>query len=319
MTAGRPDKQLIYRLSDFFQGRFAKKVYRVTVDGGFSCPNRSCAVPSPCVFCDERGSAARHINPADDIRVQYEAGKARIRERFKADAFIPYFQSYTNTYDTTETCLARYAQVLDDDAPGIAIGTRPDCLADDLIEALGRLSMDRLVMLDLGVQSMTDHVLTTIRRGHDAAAVHDALSRLSRWPEIHVCIHLIFGLPGETEDEMMQSRSLFRDYPVKGLKIHQLNILEGTVLAGWYREGKVVPLALTDYVRLAADFLEQVPADVVIHRLSARADDHSVLLAPEWGQARLMPMQRILDELKRRGSFQGKFFGQHTDGEGNSP
>lgn len=319
MDSGRSGKRLIYRLSDFFQDRFARKVYRVTVDGGFSCPNRACAAPAPCVFCDERGSAARHINRADDIRSQYEHGKERIRQRFKAAAFIPYFQSYTNTYDTTETCLARYAQVLDDEAVGIAIGTRPDCLADDLIDALGRLSEDRLVMLDLGVQSMTDRVLNRIRRGHESDAVHDALSRLSRWPEIHVCVHLIFGLPGETEDEMMQSLSLFGDYPVNGLKIHQLNILEGTTLAAWYRDGQVAPMVLADYVRLTADFLERIPEDVVIHRLSARADDHSVLLAPEWGQARLMPMQRILDELKRRDSFQGKFFGQQADANGISP
>ena len=310
MNTGPGNRTLIYRISDFFQERFGRKVYRVTVDGGFTCPNRVAEPSIPCVFCDERGSGARHIDTCATIRVQYEDGKRRIRERFAAEAFLPYFQSFTNTYASTAVCLDRYRQVLDEDAVGIAIGTRPDCLADDLLEALGQIAGDRLVILDLGVQSMTDRVLEKVHRGHGSKETLDALERLRRWPAIHVCLHLIFGLPTETEAEMMDSLKLFESYPIAGLKLHQLNILEGTMMAQWYRSGLVTTLPLERYVSLVADYLERIPAHVVIHRLSARADNHSALLAPEWGRARLMPMQKILDELVCRGSHQGKFFGQ---------
>jgi len=317
MNTGPGNNPTIYRLSDFFQERLGRKVYRVTVDGGFTCPNRADESAVPCAFCDERGSGARHIDACASIRDQYEAGKRRIRDRFAADAFLPYFQSFTNTYAPTAVCLERYRQVLDDDAVGIAIGTRPDCLADDLLEALGQMASDRLVILDLGVQSMTDRVLTKIHRGHGSEDTLDVLERLRRWPAIHVCLHLIFGLPTETEPEMMDSLKLFETFPIAGLKLHQLNILEGTVMAQWYRSGLVSAMPLERYVELATNYLERIPDHVVIHRLSARADNHAALLAPEWGRARLMPMQKILDELACRGSHQGKFFGQSRDTDSN--
>ena len=319
MNNGPSSESAIYRLSDFLQEKFRKKVYRVTVDGGFTCPNRTGnGGGRPCAFCDERGSGARHNSPEDAIAIQYRKGKQRIRERYHANLFIPYFQSYTNTYAPAETCLERYGQVLDDEAVGIAIGTRPDCLEEPLLDALATIAENRLVILDLGVQSMTDRVLRKIHRGHDAGATMDALRRLRCRPEIHVCVHLIFGLPTETDVEMMSSLKLFQTPGVHGLKIHQLNILKGTEMAAWYDAGQVRPMALDRYVGLVTDFIERVPRHVVIHRLSARADDHASLLAPEWGSARLMPMQRVLDQLKCRGSHQGKLFGQEWHAGGNS-
>ncbi len=321
MPTGTKNFPVYRKLSDFLKEHFGERVYRVTVDGGFSCPNRNGhdgKAAQPCAFCDERGSAAAHIDANQAVRFQYETGCRKIEEKLGIKKFIPYFQSFTNTYAPTDLCVERYLSVMDEKAVGIAIGTRPDCIEDDLLDWLGELSEKKLVILDLGVQSLTDRVLNLVHRGHGAAASFQVLKRLARYPKIHTCVHLIFGLPTETRDEAMAAVRLFTEYGAKGIKFHQLNVLKGTEIAGWYHAGRVSPLELSAYVSLVADFLEQIPPDVVVHRLSARADTHSALIAPDWGRLHLKPTQKIVDELHRRNSFQGKFFGQKTSGPGST-
>ncbi|MCK5879596.1 MAG: TIGR01212 family radical SAM protein [Holophagae bacterium] len=310
MPTGTKNSPVYRKLSDFLKERFGERVYRVTVDGGFSCPNRDGHddLARPCAFCDERGSGAAHIDANQALKLQYETGCGKISEKLGINKFIPYFQSFTNTYAPTEVCVSRYLSVMDEKAVGIAIGTRPDCIANDLLDWLGELSEEKLVILDLGVQSLTGRVLDMVHRGHDAASTFRALERLRRHPKIHTCVHLIFGLPSETRNEMMAAVRLFTQFGAKGVKFHQLNVLKGTEIAGWYREGRVLPLELGDYVKRVADFLEQIPSEVVVHRLSARADTHSALIAPDWGKLHLKPAQKIEDELRRRNSRQGKFF-----------
>ncbi len=308
-----PARLPIYnRFSDFLKAQFGEKVYRITVDGGFSCPNRDESGGGACAFCDERGSAARHVDMNGNLREQMDQGRKRMRKRYGARLFIPYFQSFTNTYAPADTCIRRHQAVLDDDTVGLAVGTRPDCISDEVLNWLGALSEQRLVILDLGVQSLTDHVLKRISRGHDAAATWNCLERLTRWPRIHTCVHLMFGLPGESADEMLAGVRLFTEGRAAGLKLHQLNILEGTRIAELYRGGQVQPMALNRYTDLVIRFLEQIPAEIVVHRLAARADNHAALIAPEWGRARLMPIQRIIDEMKRRNTWQGKFLGHKS-------
>ncbi len=320
MPTGTKNSPVYRKLSDFLKERFGERVYRVTVDGGFSCPNRDGHddLARPCAFCDERGSGAAHIDANQALKLQYETGCQKISEKLGIKKFIPYFQSFTNTYAPTEVCVSRYLSVMDEKAVGIAIGTRPDCIADDLLDWLGELSEEKLVILDLGVQSLTGRVLDMVHRGHDAASTFRALERLRKHPKIHTCVHLIFGLPSETRNEMMAAVRLFTHSGAKGVKFHQLNVLKGTEIAGWYREGRVLPLELGDYVKLVADFLEQIPSEVVVHRLSARADMHSALIAPDWGKLHLKPAQKIMDELHRRNSCQGKFFRRNVGAPGST-
>ncbi len=320
MPIGRKNFPVYRKFSDFLKERFGERVYRVTVDGGFTCPNRDSRNGSvqPCAFCDERGSAAAHVDRNQALRLQYETGCRKIERKLGIRKFIPYFQSFTGTYAPTEVCVSRYLSVLDDKAVGIAIGTRPDCIADDLLCWLGKLSEKKLVILDLGVQSLTDRVLEMVHRGHDAAAAFRMLERLRSYPGIHTCVHLIFGLPSESREEMMAAVRLFTEFGAEGVKFHQLNVLKGTEIARWYREGRVSPLRLDEYVTLVADFLERIPPQVVIHRLSARADTHSALIAPDWGSLHLKPAQKIEDELRRRNSYQGKFFGQKGTIQGST-
>ncbi len=313
MHTGPSGLPVYNRFSDFLKARFGEKVYRITVDGGFSCPNRDKSGGGACTFCDERGSAARHVDMGGSLREQMAQGRNRMQARYGARLFIPYFQSFTNTYATADTCIQRYKAVLADDTVGLAVGTRPDCISDEVLDWLGTLSEHRLVIIDLGVQSLTDHVLKRINRGHDADTTWRCLERLARWPRIHTCVHLMFGLPGESADEMLSAVHLFAEGKTAGLKLHQLNILEGTRMAELYRQGQVQPMDLDRYADLVIRFLERIPAEVVVHRLAARADNHKALIAPEWGRARLMPIQRIVDEMERRDTWQGKFYGHKTD------
>lgn len=308
MPTGRKSLPVYRKVSDFLKERFGERVYRVTVDGGFTCPNRDGRKGVvPCAFCDERGSGAFHIDSTSRLREQYQLGCQKIYEKLGITKFIPYFQSFTNTYAPTDICIRRYSEVLNERTVGIAIGTRPDCLEPDLLDWLGTLAKERLVILDLGIQSMTDRVLSLIHRGHNAASAIDALERLQKYPEIHTCVHLLFGLPTESLDEMLASTQVFTDYGAQGVKLHQLNILKGTEVAGWYEEGRVTPMDFDEYVSLVADFLERIPRNVVVHRLSARADNHSRLVAPAWGSLHLKPAQHIEDELRRRNRYQGYF------------
>lgn len=320
MITGTKNSPVYRKLSDYLKERFGEKVYRVTVDGGFTCPNRDGHddVAIPCAFCDERGSGAAHIDANQALKLQYETGCRKISEKLGINKFIPYFQSFTNTYAATDVCISRYRVVMDEKAVGIAIGTRPDCIADELLDWLGELSEEKLVILDLGVQSLTDRVLDMIHRGHDAGCSLQALERLQAYPKIHTCVHLIFGLPTETHQEMMAAVRLFTQFGAEGVKFHQLNVLKGTEIAGWHENGRVFPLELNEYVGIVADFLERIPPDVVVHRLSARADTHSALIAPDWGKLHLKPAQKIVDELHRRNSRQGKFFGHNTHVPGST-
>ncbi|PJB81409.1 MAG: TIGR01212 family radical SAM protein [Acidobacteria bacterium CG_4_9_14_3_um_filter_49_7] len=320
MHTGKKSFPVYRKLSDFLKERFGERVYRVTVDGGFTCPNRDGlnGRVQPCAFCDERGSGAAHIDEKEALQFQYETGCRKIAEKLGIRKFIPYFQSFTNTYAETDVCIARYLSVMDERAVGIAIGTRPDCIADDLLDWLGKLSEEKLVIVDLGVQSLTDRVLDLVHRGHDAASAVSALARLRQYPKIHTCAHLIFGLPTETRQEMMCATRLFSEFGVNGVKLHQLNVLKRTEIARWYEDGRVSPLELDEYVDIVANFLERIPPDVVVHRLSARADTHSDLIAPDWGRLHLKPTQKIVDELQRRNSCQGKFFGQKPQGAGST-
>lgn len=320
MRTGKKSFPVYRKLSDFLKERFGERVYRVTVDEGFTCPNRDGlnGRVKPCAFCDERGSAAAHIDEEEALQFQYETGCRKIAEKLGIRKFIPYFQSFTNTYAETEVCIARYLSVMDERAVGIAIGTRPDCIAEDLLDWLGKLSEEKLVIVDLGVQSLTDRVLSLVHRGHDSVSTFRTLERLLKYPNIHTCVHLIFGLPTETRQEMMCATRLFSEFGVNGVKLHQLNVLKRTEIARWYEYGRVSPLELGEYVDIVADFLEQIPPDVVVHRLSARADTHSDLIAPDWGRLHLKPTQKIVDELQRRNSCQGKFFGQKPQGAGST-
>ncbi len=308
MSTGIKRLKRYNKFSDFLKERFGEKVYRITVDGGFTCPNRDGKKGNtPCLYCDERGSGARHIDINLNLKNQYLKGRKIVKEKLKINKFIPYFQSFTNTYADFKTCVERYETVLNlPDSVGIAIGTRPDCVEDKLLDYLGELSKEKLVIIDLGIQSTTDRVLEIIKRGHTVKDTIDFLKRTEKYPTLHIVAHLIFGLPTETRDEMLNSARLFSDYKLNGVKFHQLNILKNTEIEKLYDKGELKAIELDFYVNLVADFLERIPFRVVVHRLSARADNHSTLIAPEWGKYHHKPATLIEKELEKRDSYQGK-------------
>jgi len=295
-----------YPLSRFFQERFGAKVYRVTVDGGFTCPNVDGTVAvGGCVYCDNRSFSPNRRLPRTGIREQVERGIALLSTRYGADRFIAYFQAATNTYAPAAKLRRLYDEALDyPQIVGLAIGTRPDCVPDDVLDLIESYARDRYVCLELGLQSIHDRSLEWMNRGHHYDVFVDAVERC-RGRGLDVCAHVILGLPGETRADMLATADALAGLPVQGVKIHNLHVVRDTPLERMFQAGEVPMLDFTEYVELVCDFLERLPAGMVIHRLNGDAPP-DYLVAPLWCLDKPALLAAIQAELERRDSWQGK-------------
>lgn len=291
-------------LSTVLKERYGCRVQRITLDAGLSCPNRDGTVGTGgCLFCSPRGSGALGIPRGLTIREQLRIGKERMRGRYGAEKFIAYLQPFTNTHAPVEILERIYAEATDDpDVVELMIGTRPDALPADVLQLLQRVASRIRLTVELGLQSSHDRTLTLINRGHDADTFRDAATRL-RDRGIQVCAHVILGLPGESRDMMRRTARFLAGTGIDGVKIHHLQVLEGTPLAGMYRREPFPLLTPDRYVSLLADFLERIPPTVVVHRLVGDAEGD--LVAPRWDRSKGEIIAMLTEELRRRGSHQG--------------
>jgi radical SAM protein (TIGR01212 family) len=234
---------------------------------------------------------------------------ARLGRRYAASRFIAYFQSFSNTYAPVEVLRDLYREALSfPGVVGLSIGTRPDCLSPEILDLLADMARDRLLWLELGLQSAHDHTLRLINRGHDAACFARAV-RAAAERGLEVVAHVILGLPGEGPAEMAATARYLGSLPVQGVKLHLLYVVRGSALEDWYRQGRYRPLEEGAYVRLVADFLELLPPRLVIHRLTG--DPHpEELVAPAWCRDKSRVLTGIKEELARRGSRQGSAWEQ---------
>lgn len=290
--------------NDELRSRFGGRVQRVSLDAGFTCPNRDGSLGTGgCSFCNERGAAAVGVPTDVALPEQLCRSKEYLRKKFHADKFIGYFQAYTNTYGSVDQLRALYEIALKDpEVVGLIIGTRPDCLPDAVLGLMHELHQRTYFWLELGMQSMHDRTLRTINRGHDHACFVDAVQRC-KTRGIRVCVHLILGLPGESEQEMQQSVMELNRLGVDGVKFHQLHILKGSALVEEYRAGRVSLLSRDAYVDLVCNMLELLDPQIVIHRLLG--DGRSELIAPDWSRRKLEVLNQIDAELEKRNSRQG--------------
>jgi uncharacterized protein len=291
--------------SDELKLAFGCRVHRISVDAGFTCPNRDGTVGTGgCIFCGGAGSGSYGISRGASIATQIEQGKEVMVRKYRARKFIAYFQSYTNTYAPVERLRALYDEALGvDDVVGLIVGTRPDCLSSGILDLLADYARKTWFWLELGLQSPLDRTLELIRRGHDFAAFEHAVT-MCKNRNIRVCAHVILGLPGETRDEMLATPEILNDLGIDGVKIHLLHVMRGTVLAEMYERGEVRLLDRDDYVGLVCDFLERLDPRISIQRLTGDGGrDH--LVAPLWSLAKFEVLNAIDVELERRGSFQG--------------
>jgi radical SAM protein (TIGR01212 family) len=293
-------------LNTYLKSRFGTRVQKLTLDAGLTCPNRDGRVGTGgCLYCNARGSgtgaAARGLSLTEQVR----EGISRLARRYGVSRFIAYFQSFSNTYAPAVRLRALYDEALAfPEVMGLSIGTRPDCLDDEVLDLLAGYARERLVWLELGLQSAQDETLRAINRGHDAACFSKAVERAAS-RGLEVVAHAILGLPGEGPREMAATAAYLARLPLQGVKIHLLYVVQGSGLARLYQQGAYPCLTEDEYVRLAVDFVELLPPGFVIHRLTGDPHRHE-LLAPEWCLDKSRVLSRIREEFARRGSCQGR-------------
>lgn len=300
--------ELYKTFNTFLRERFGARVFRVPLDAGFDCPNRDgTRAFGGCTFCDDRGSGAPTIKTVLDVRSQLESGIKRVTRRYKATKFLAYFQAFTNTYAPEGVLKMLYDTGLDHpDVVGLCIGTRPDCVPDNVLDLLASYHEKTFVWLEIGLQSAFDRTLDLINRAHTAAEFFDAVNRCKA-RGLMVATHLIFGLPGETREEMLETVRQVALSGVDGVKIHQLCIYKGTPMELDYRSGRLGVLDEAEYIDLVCDALELLPPEMVIMRLVAEGSQEEVI-APQWSFEKFRIMEKIDAELNRRGTRQGSKF-----------
>jgi len=295
-----------YRLfSEHLKQQFGGRVHKISVDAGFGCPNRNGGRSGAgCLFCDPGGSGAVGIERERTVSEQLEAGKEVMTRKYKARQFMAYFQPFSNTFAAPEILNKVYAEALSvADVVGMAVGTRPDCLSDGALEVLATYHRQTYLWLELGLQSVHDASLQTLRRGHDYATFLDAYQR-AKEHGLQVCVHVILGLPGEDREAMLETIDEMARLKVDGIKLHLLHILEGTPLGELYRQGRAEVLSQQDYVEIVADALERLHPETLIHRLTGDGP-RDTLLAPLWSLNKWEVLNAINAEMERRDSQQG--------------
>ncbi len=281
--------------------RYGERVHKIAIDAGFTCPNRDGSIGrGGCTFCNNVSFSPNGRKPGL-IAEQIESGRQVIRKRTGARKYIAYFQAYTNTYADTRELSRLYEQALKEpDVIGLDVGTRPDCVADEVLDLLaGYQQQGYEVWLELGLQSVHDATLEHVNRGHGFAEYRQAALK-ARSRGIKVCTHLILGLPGETTGHHIDSLMRVLELGVDGLKFHPLHVVKGTQLANEWRRGEYQPLTMDEYVSDVVELVERTPAEIIFHRLTGTASA-SVLLAPEWCSKKWQVLNRITDVLSRRG------------------
>jgi radical SAM protein (TIGR01212 family) len=286
---------------------FGCNVHKLQIDAGFTCPNRDGHVAvGGCIYCDSRGSKLRKKGDLPSVADQISSGKKYYAKQ--AAKFIAYFQTFTNTYAPVDKLRKIYDEALaKEDVIGLSIGTRPDCFGQDVIELLGEYAKKHHIWVELGLQSVHDKTLQLINRGHNFQQFLDAVNALAGHG-LNICVHIIIGLPGESDEDVLTTARTLANLPVNGIKIHSLLALEGTTLGEMYKKGTISMMSKEKYVSLVADVLERLPLEMVIQRLTADGY-RDIFLAPDWAMHKLDVLNSINKELTRRGSYQGKHYG----------
>ena len=287
----------------YLRRRFGQKVAKLSVDGGFTCPNRDGTKGTGgCAFCS--GSGSGDFCAEGGVTEQLEAQRAAMQAKWNTDAFIPYFQAGTGTYAPLARLLPVWEEALRfPGAVGLAIATRPDCLPDDVCDALAEISRRTFLTVELGLQTVNDGVAAKLNRGHGFAEFADGFRKL-RERGIPVCVHIINGLPGETESDMLKTASVLAGMKPDFVKIHLLHVLKDTPLARLYAEGGFEAMTKEDYVATVVSQIELFPPETVFERVTGdgRGED---LIAPRWSRRKREVLNAIDVEFRSRGTFQG--------------
>lgn len=289
--------------------QFGEKIFKVPIDGGFDCPNRDGTVAKGgCTFCSVSGSGDMIVAPSDPLPLQFQKEIQLMHQKWPTvDQYIVYFQNFTNTHAPVDVIRHRFEQVVNEKGVvGLSIGTRPDCLPDEVVNYLAELNERFYLWVELGLQTTFEETSAAINRAHDYQTYLDGVAKL-RKHGIQVCTHLINGLPGETPAMMRENvRRTIQDSDIQGIKLHLLHLMTNTKMMRDYNEGRLQLMSKEAYVSVICDQLEMIPPEIVIHRLTGDAPFETII-GPMWSLKKWEVLNAIDAEMKRRNSYQGKY------------
>ncbi|MBR6638029.1 MAG: TIGR01212 family radical SAM protein [Lachnospiraceae bacterium] len=301
-----------YSLNDYLLENYGEKLYKLSLDGGMTCPNRDGHIDTRgCIFCSaEHGSGDFATSRTLSITEQIETAKARVAGKFSGSHYIAYFQAFTNTYADVSYLEKIFTEaIMHPDIKILSIATRPDCLPEDVLELLSRLNRIKPVWLELGLQTIHQKTADYIRRGYALDCYEESVRKLHALG-IPVITHVILGLPGETKSDMLETVRYLNKVGTDGVKLQLLHVLKDTDLADDYLNGQFRELSLEEYIDIVIDSLEALSPDIVIHRLTGDGPK-KLLVAPLWSANKKHVLNTLHGEIRRRNTYQGKEYTKH--------
>ncbi|MGK0465255.1 TIGR01212 family radical SAM protein [Clostridium sp.] len=297
-----------HSLNYFLREKFYGKVFKISIDAGFSCPNRDGTISSGgCLFCSERGSGDFAGNRDFSIKKQFEDIKDMMSKKWKTEKYIAYFQAYTNTYGSIEVLREKYEQAVSEKGVvALAIATRPDCLDKPVLDLIEEYSRKIYTWVELGLQTCNDETAKIINRGYKLWKFEEALNNLNE-RNIDVVVHTIFGLPGENAQDMLKTIDYVASKDIKGIKMHLLHLMENTPMTELYAKGELNFLEQDEYIETICAAITRLPNNMVIHRLTGDAP-RELLIGPMWSLKKWEVLNGIDNKLKELDIYQGSNF-----------
>lgn len=293
-----------YSFNDYIKETFGEKLYKISLDGGMTCPNRDGTLGfGGCIFCSKGGSGEFAEPFCEDINLQIEKAKEKVKNKSKSKRFIAYFQSYTNTYEKTSYLKELFEKVIArDDIAALSIATRPDCIDEEKAQMLHLLNKTKPVFVELGLQSANEETAKYIRRGYSLAVFEKAMELLRG---LHTVVHQIIGLPFETREDYFKTADYIANSGAKGIKLQLLHVLKGTQLHEEYKKGVFVTLEKEEYLNIVTDIIERLPRNMVIHRLTGDGAK-KLLVAPLWSANKKDVLNSLSKMMREKNTVQGK-------------
>ena len=292
----------------YMRRNFNFKVQKISIDGGFTCPNRDGTKGTGgCTYCNNRTFNPAYCHRNRSVTEQMNEGIAFFAHKYPKMRYLAYFQAYTNTYDSLEVLRTRYEEALKvDGCVGLVIGTRPDCMPEELLDYLQELARRAYVMVEYGVESTDDATLLRINRGHDYATAVDTIRRTAA-RGLPVGVHIILGLPGEERVSLIRQARQLSELPITTLKLHQLQLIRGTRMADEFDESPedFHLFELDEYIEVVVDYLENLRPDIVVERFASQSPKE-LLIAPDWGLKNYELVEKIKRRMRERDTWQGK-------------
>lgn len=287
--------------------QFPFRVQKISIDAGFSCPNRNGHIShGGCTFCDNRTFNPSYCQPSKSITEQITEGKEFFRHKYPDMKYLAYFQAFSNTYATLDTLQRRYEEALSaDDVVGIVIGTRPDCVSDEILNYLESLNQQTFMIVEYGIESVSDDTLRRVNRGHNFECSRRAIIETHN-RGILTGAHIILGLPGESAEDNVRQANIISALPIDILKLHQLQIIRGTQLAAEYERQPFNLYTADEYIDLCRRYIERLRPDMVLERFVSQSPKE-LLVAPKWGLKNYEFANRFVNYMKRMDSWQGKY------------